>query len=252
MAEAAFSLDNLRLRYEPFPIGLAKPIMSGERYRALLDAYPPIELFEYIPKVGHKYCLSEKYNPKKYHEWIEANPVWKNFYNWIKSDDFVWGVLDQLKERHIDLGFKRLSSSGRLRRNIKNLVRGKWWKAPAKLSARFEFSMLPADGGCVTPHTDNPDKIVTMVVSMAREGEWDPAYGGGTEVNRHIKPELSFNRMNDKAEFEDMETLETFEFEPNQCVLFVKTFNSWHCVRPMHGPKGAMRRTLTINIETSH
>lgn len=252
MGQAAFSLENLRLRYEPFPIGLAKPIMSEEAYRGLLDAYPPVELFEYIPKVGHKYCLSEKYNPKQYHEWIASHKVWKNFYDWIKSDDFVWGVLDHLKAKHIDLGFKRLSGSGRLKRNIKNLVRGKWWKAPAKLSARFEFSMLPAEGGCVTPHTDNPDKIVTMVVSMAREGEWDPAYGGGTEVNRHKVPELSFNRMNGKAEFEDMERLDCFEFEPNQCVLFVKTFNSWHCVRPMHGPKGAMRRTLTINIETAH
>jgi hypothetical protein len=33
-------------------------------------------------------------------------------------------------------------------------------------------------------------------------------------------------------------------------VMFIKTFNSWHSVRPMTG-KGseAMRRTLTINIE---
>ena len=59
--------------------------------------------------------------------------------------------------------------------------------------------------------------------------------------------------MNDKAEFEDMELLDVYEFEPNQCVVFVKTFNSWHCVRPMQG-KGskAMRRTLTINIEHEH
>ena len=37
----------------------------------------------------------------------------------------------------------------------------------------------------------------------------------------------------------------------NQCVVFVKTFNSLHSVPPMRG-KGskAMRRTLTINIET--
>jgi hypothetical protein len=252
MAQALFSLDNLKLRYEPFPIGLAKPIMSEEQYGRFLDAWPPSELFQYLPKVGHKYSLSEKYNPKQYHDWVESHQIWRDFRDWIKSDEFVWGVLDTLEERHIDLGFKRLSRAGRLKRNLKNLIRGKWWKAPPQLSARFEFSMLPADGGCVTPHTDNPDKIVTMVVSMAREGEWDPAYGGGTEVNRHRKPELSFNRMNDKAEFEDMETLETYEFEPNQCVLFVKTFNSWHCVRPMRGPKGAMRRTLTINIETSH
>jgi hypothetical protein len=33
-------------------------------------------------------------------------------------------------------------------------------------------------------------------------------------------------------------------------VIFVKTFNSWHSVRPMQGNgSGAMRKTLTINIE---
>jgi hypothetical protein len=126
-------------------------------------------------------------------------------------------------------------------------VRAPW------LTARFEFSALPADGGCVTPHTDNPDKIVTMVVSMAEEGEWDPAWGGGTDVNRHKAPARSFNRMNHKADFAEMEILETFPFEPNQGVLFVKTFNSWHSVRPMTGSGSkAMRRTLTVNIEAHY
>jgi hypothetical protein len=47
-----------------------------------------------------------------------------------------------------------------------------------------------------------------------------------------------------------MEVLETFPFEPNQAVVFVKTFNSWHSVRPMTGRGSpAMRKTLTINIE---
>jgi hypothetical protein len=50
--------------------------------------------------------------------------------------------------------------------------------------------------------------------------------------------------------FEEVEVLHTFEFLPNQCVLFVKTFNSLHSVRPMAvpGPR-RMRRTLTVNIE---
>ena len=48
-----------------------------------------------------------------------------------------------------------------------------------------------------------------------------------------------------------MDVIDTFEFTPNQGVIFVKTFNSWHSVRPMTG-KGSklMRKTLTINIES--
>ena len=47
-----------------------------------------------------------------------------------------------------------------------------------------------------------------------------------------------------------MDILHTYEFRPNQAVVFVKTFNSWHSVRPMsaHGSK-LLRKTLTINIE---
>lgn len=49
-----------------------------------------------------------------------------------------------------------------------------------------------------------------------------------------------------------MEILDTFAFESNQAVIFVKTFNSWHSVRPMVGNSAnAMRRTLTINIEAA-
>jgi hypothetical protein len=248
-----FALDNLKLRYEPFPIGIARPIMDESSYNRFLASYPPIDLFEYIPKIGHKYCLSEKYNPEKYHDWIKNHAEWSDFHRWVKSDDFIYMVMDELRKKHIDLGFERSSSGKRLRKQLKNVVHGKWWKSPELLSARFEYSMLPADGGSVTPHTDNPDKIVTMVVSMAGEGEWERSFGGGTEVNRHKDPQLSFNRVNGKAEFDDMDTLDCFEFEPNQCVLFVKTFNSWHCVRPMKGQgTKAMRRTLTINIETRH
>ena len=50
---------------------------------------------------------------------------------------------------------------------------------------------------------------------------------------------------------EDMDVLHTFEFVPNQSLIFVKTFNSWHSVTPMSGAgSDAMRKTLTINIES--
>lgn len=99
--------------------------------------------------------------------------------------------------------------------------------------------MLPADGGYVVPHTDQPSKLVTLVVSMTPPSEWDPNMGGGTDVNRPKRPELAFNQVNKIAEFEDMEVLNSFPFAPNQAVVFVKTFNSWHSVRPMSGsPSG--------------
>lgn len=247
-----FSYDHLRFRYDPFPIGIAKPAIEDDLYRELITGYPPQELFAYLPKVGHKYSLSEKYNGEAYQRFIRSNAAWRELHAWIKSDRFIPAVMDVLKAHHIDLGHKQLSDAKRALKTAKNLVRGRSRPLPPRLSTRFEFSMLPADGGYIMPHTDAPSKIVTLIVSMAGADEWDPAFGGGTDVNRPKAPCLAFNQMNAQAGFDEMEVLDTFEFTPNQIVVFVKTFNSWHSVRPMTGSGSPlMRKTLTINIEAA-
>ncbi len=248
-----FLYDHFEFQYEPFPIGLAKPLMAEEVYREFLDNYPPLEIFKSIPKVGNKYSLSERFNPDEYKEFISSNPLWKEFHRWIKSDEFVTGIMNMLRQHHIDLGYglPPIPPGKRALKFIKSLSRGQIPRS-TRLASRFEFSMLPAQGGSVLPHTDAPSKIVTMIVSMMREGEWNPAFGGGTDVNRPKSTGHSFNQMNRKADFDEMDVLHTYEFTPNQGVLFIKTFNSWHSVRPMTGTdSNAMRKTLTINIETA-
>ena len=245
-----FSYEYLQLRYDPFPIGIAKPVMEENLYRELVAAYPPVDMFGDLSKVGYKYSLSEKYNRRQYFQMVRSNPLWKEFYHWIKSDAFIQGMLDALKERHLDLGYKQRPLTQRLVRRITKLGKGQLCDCNSRLGARFEFSMLPADGGHVLPHTDSPGKIITLILSILNEGEWDPSFGGGTDLNRPKETRLMFNRLNKQAKFEDMEVLATYNFTPNQVVIFIRTFNSWHSVSPMTA-KGSsvMRRTLTINIE---
>ena len=248
-----FSFDHLRFRYDPFPIGIARPLMSDETYQSLLDNFPTIDLFEdykAMGKPGEKYTLSEKENPRIYKEFVQSNPIWRKFYRWIKSDDFVYGIMDTLREHHIDLGYRYVPELKRLKKRFRDIARGRLCSRAPRLRARFEFSALPADGGHLVPHTDSLPKVVTIIVSMVREGEWNPAFGGGTDVNRPKDTQRSFNQLNKLASFGEMEVLDTFEFAPNQGVIFVKTFNSWHSVRPMTGVgSDALRRTLTINLE---
>ncbi len=86
---------------------------------------------------------------------------------------------------------------------------------------------------------------------MLGEDEWHPSLGGGTDINKPKDYRLAYNQINRQAGFEDMELIDSFEFQPNQAVIFVKTFNSWHSVRPMTASDPSlMRRTLVINIET--
>lgn len=250
MARSFFDFSNLELRYDPFPIGLAKPVMDEALYGELVASYPSIDRFAELGKVGKKYTLSEKYNGEQYRDFIRGNALWREFHDWVKSDAFPRLALKALKERDVDLGYKTNGSKPKqLLKNLREVLGGHAVYRAAQLRSRFEFSALPGEGGSVIPHTDAPGKIITLVISMMQPGEWQPSYGGGTDVNKPKDPRKTFNQLNAQAGFDEMEVLDTFEFSPNQAVMFVKTFNSWHSVRPMTGPADALRKTLTINIE---
>jgi len=245
-----FNYDHLKIRYAPFPIGLAKPLMEEGLYQEFINNWPEQELFKPMPELGRKYALSQKFHSKQYHDFVKSNPLWSDFHRWIKSDDFIQGVMAALRANNIDLGYKQRTVMQRVRKRLRNLARGSLAPTAPKMKARFEFQMMPADGGHILPHTDTPQKIITLVVSMMQPGEWDPAYGGATDLNMPKDITQSFNYLNRYDTFENMDLIDSFEFTPNQAVIFVKTFNSWHSVRPMTGVgTSAMRKTLIINIE---
>lgn len=242
-----FSLDRLELKYEPFPYGIAAPLFGADQYRELLDSFPGKEHFGVNP-VNVKYVLSERVNRRRYHAFLRSSPVWMDFYRWIKSDRFIQGVLDQLTRQHVDLGYRQRSRSARLGRRLRFGLSGRR-DFRTSLTSRFEFSMLPADGGVVLPHTDSVNKVVTMVLPMVAEGEWDPRVGGNTDINRARIDRLRYNAVNGKGDFDDMEIVDSLGFEPNRALVFVRTYNSWHSVRPMQAPGSkALRRTVTVNL----
>ena len=261
--ESLIALDHTDFTYAPFPMGVIRPVFHPKVYAEMVESFPPLDAFVYKPALGHKYSLSEVNNPGLYREFVRSTPVWRDFLAEIKSGDFTERWLRLLVDRGIDLGLldqphvPRLrhlrSSVGRMRRRqissaefarrLRNRPRR------TELNTRFEFSMLPASGGNIKPHTDAPQKLITLVFSIVGPGEWDPAWGGGTNMDAPLDERRTFNHMNEQLEFDEVEPFRTFDFEPNQCVVFIKTFNSLHSVPPMTGPEGVMRRTLTLNIE---
>lgn len=109
--------------------------------------------------------------------------------------------------------------------------------------------MLPADGGSVIPHTDSVGKIVTLILPMIGNGEWDRSLGGDTDINTPRSDHLRFNGVNGKARFEDMDIAASLAFEPNRAMLFIRTYDSWHSVRPMTvRGSSALRKTVTVSI----
>jgi hypothetical protein len=253
-------LENTEFIYEPYPIGLARGVFEDNYYQQLVQTFPSKDNFVFMQSLGDKYSLSELNNTDIYHDYITSCQPWHNFYKWVKSKDFIDYIFKILKDSNIDLGIHNYSIGSVEGKSIefqKTVMRffeyfdKKSSLSKPGLSARFEFSMLPANGGHIKPHTDSPNKIITLVVPMINKGAWLHSWGGGTEVMRPRDITKNFNLLNKQLEFDEVETVKTFDFSPNQCLIFVKTFNSLHAVRPMKGDNSNfMRSTLTINIET--
>jgi hypothetical protein len=246
------NFNSVKIQYEPFPLAILRPALDEIMYNQLVEAYPQTSLFAKMPKYDYKLTLSEKFNADNYHRFIAETPVWKNFYGWLKSEGFIRQAVEFLKRNNIDPGLDRAfeSSSTRAGRALQALVKGRLPNDLLKLRTRFEFSVLKADGGEVAPHTDTPKKVITLVMTMIKDGEWKPEYGGGLDVNRATDPAYAFNWNNRMVPWDKIEILDTVPFVPNQCTVFVKTFNSLHSVRKMtQTGSDALRKTITIVIE---
>jgi hypothetical protein len=243
-----FNYQNAQFDYEPYPVCYIPNFLSEADYKELAETYPSVDVFKHKPLLGNKYSLAEKNNKQFYFDFLKENPAWKEFYNKVKTKEFVLEVVDFVKQHHIDLGVKR---SFWYTKKMEMAKRGPIPSLIHKrvVRSRFEFSAMGANGGNILPHSDHPRKLITLVLSFMKPGEWNEAWGGGTDVLLPKDRRLVYNEMNRQMPFDQMDVIKTFPFNPNQCVLFIKTFNSWHSVQPMKGPESALRKTVTINIE---
>jgi hypothetical protein len=207
----------------PYPVGSATAVLQD--FKPLADAFPPERLFRTLGGGYKKLSLSERNNADHYRAFLASSPAWHRFHAHIKHE-FIADALTRL------VGLGALAESALVGHTF---------------TARFEFSSLPADGGVLRPHTDIPSKIVTVVIGMDRPSEWDPAWGGGTDILRPRDPHATL--LDYQAPLSAFDVVHTFAHESNEAVVFVKTEDSWHSVGPIAGPAGHYRRTLTINIE---
>ena len=245
------NFDAIRFDYEPYPIGIAKGALAPELYSELIETFPDDKLFVLKEFNGVKYSLSKHNNKAAYFRHLGKNAAWGRFYDYIKSERFIGDTMAMLRSHNIDLGLTNIPFSERMVRRWKALKKGSPQPHFPKLRSRFEFSSMPITGGSIRPHTDHPSKVVTMVIPILRENEWNEDYGGGTSVVWPKDRTRSYNYTNGYLDFDEVDCVRTYPFEPNQCLVFVKTYNSWHAVWPMTGNDPTiLRRTLTINIES--
>lgn len=240
---------NPSFTYTPFPYAFLSDVFEESIFHELVNTFPSVELFQKMDSLGEKFSLSEVNNPKQYFQFLEENSLWKEFYNDIKSEEFLIEVISLLKNNNIDLMLDDLmpSKANTVSGWLKQIKRKRF---PNKLKSRFEFSSMPANGGCIYPHTDATNKVITLVIYMNNEKYWDEGYGGETSICETVDSSNVFNLKNEYFDFDKVKKIRDVPVKNNSGNLFIKTFNSWHCVFPMQGPAESLRNTLTINIET--
>lgn len=226
-----FNLDNVTIRPEPFTVFCFRNVLQPAFYRQLADSFPPISLFSFRTNLGNKYLLTES-EGDAYYDFIKSSPPWRKFYEAVKSNDFKTRLLGFLNSH--DVG--GATQPG----------------APASgndFTVHFEFSALPTNGGSQRPHTDNPEKVVTLVLSLMKEGEWSPDWRGGTSICKPKDESRYLNYANKYLDFDEVEIVDDLPFAPNAGVMFVKTSVSWHCVTPINLPPAApARKTVAISL----
>ena len=57
------------------------------------------------------------------------------------------------------------------------------------------------------PHTGAPQKLVTLTISMVKNGAWKKSLGGGTNVLRLKDPRKSFNFFNNFLTYDEVEKI---------------------------------------------
>ncbi len=246
------SFDSLTLDYEPYPIGLARSVLRDDDYAEMVGAFPAPNQMEMREDLGTQYLLAENTKGAVYQKVVRTVPVWERFQHYVKSEGFLEQLLAALRGQGVDLELstKPVTRLQRAKLAARTLLARRPPKRVSALSGRFVFTAMPITGGNIRPHTDHPTKVITLVIPMIGEEGWDPAWGGGTSVVWPQDRSRIYNERNTMCDFAGFETLRTYDFAPNQALIFIKTFNSWHAVWPMTGNDPAvLRKTIVINVE---
>ncbi len=193
----------------PYKARVFDEFLLPEIYNVLASTFP-IHGFRALGKIGNKIHLNESHD--EFEPFMEANSIWCDFYRWCKDGSLEAVVADTLPIGEI-------------------------------VSTRFEFSILPTNGGGLNPHPDTNKKKATVIFYFPPEG-WNLDWGGNFEVLR-LKEHLEHSQ---NPTISDVHTVVSVDYVPNRVIMLRRTASSWHQVRPIGGPPGRQRRSVTFNL----
>jgi hypothetical protein len=197
----------------PYPWVNPEGLLTDAGYQRLLTALPDVSRFR--PDFGilrsHGQVPHDRYS-LDYHKGLEVPEPWREF-------------ISELSGR-------------RYRRFLWRMFGRRWlW-----LSFYWHYS---PKGCSVSPHCDAKRKLGSHIFYFNTSSDWDPAWGGQTLI---LDDKDRFERASAPM-FEDFEQVITPEALGNRSLLFARREKSWHGVRELHCPEGALRKVFIVVID---
>jgi len=249
---------------------MCQRLFAESEAASLLTQFPTSEIEALRrPEVSHA-TLSSLRHPELVKSFLQSSPDWNTVYDWFTSEEFVADVLttfrSQIKAKYPPI--------------IRTLF-SKWIMNPSRYYGEVQFS-LRLTGSVLSPHTDNADKVLALIVYFPDVGE--TSTGGGTSFylprskrsefavfNRYKRfgwliplglrrlqsaklPTVdSFNASQEVGEhlkFFDRHYRRAFDapYQLGAAGGFIKNQYSWHDLRLDDVAPGMIRSSLLVNV----
>jgi hypothetical protein len=200
---------------QPYPWVNMQGTLNPERFERLRETLPEVSLFE--KKVGVKRAHGQGYHDRYILHHRPGLPLaepWQEFLKEIQGPGY-------------DSFLRRMLGVGPRKRLIQTLEWYYGWQ------------------GCgVSPHCDARRKLATHIFYFNTETDWETSWGGDILI---LDDEGRFNAHSAPA-FEDLGVAAALDPRGNGSLLFMRTDHSWHGVRPLQSPPGALRKLFIITV----
>ncbi len=196
----------------PYPWVNPAELLTKEGYGRLLDTLPDVSLFERHFGDSRKYGQqSHDRFTMEYRDDLEVRQPWREFIAELRGEDYRHFLCRLLGVRSVHLNFH-------------------WHYTP--------------NGCSVSPHCDAKRKLGSHIFYLNTEKNWDPAWGGETLI---LDDGGRFGYKS-APRFEDFDRALGSVTLGNYSLLFARKESSWHGVRQIRCPEGALRKVFIVVI----
>jgi hypothetical protein len=199
----------------PYPWINIHGTLTQEGFQSLRETLPDILLFQ--KKVGVKRAHGQGYHDRAilhYHPDLNLAPPWREFIAELQGDFY--------------LAFARRMLG--LQPGARVIPTMEWYHAWQ---------------GCgVSPHCDARRKRGTHIFYFNTEQDWQDDWGGNILI---LDDEGRFP-AHSGPDFDELKVGASLDARGNQSLLFQRTEHSWHGVRPLSCPQGALRKLFIVTV----